>query len=77
MKSDKTPEPDDFPAEFYKLLVDSLRGTFNAMLLGEELPQPMKDATVVLPKTGKHLTLCSSYRPISLLNHDIKILAKI
>lgn len=31
-----------------------LRGNFNTILLGEELPQPMKEATVVvLSKAGK------------------------
>lgn len=42
------------------------------------LPDIMHDAMiVVIPKPGKDPTLCSSYRPISLLNVDTKILSKI
>lgn len=38
----------------------------------------MREATIVLiPKSGKDLGLPESYRPISLLQVDIKILAKI
>ncbi|CAM5156243.1 unnamed protein product [Eretmochelys imbricata] len=82
MESGKTPGSAGFPGEFYKVfkevLVSPLKGTFNTILLGEELLQPMKKATVViLPKDGKDLTLCIFYRSISLLNHGIKILAKI
>lgn len=43
----------------------------------EVLPQTLTEATVtLLPKKGKDLEEVGSYRPISLLNSDQKILAK-
>ncbi len=42
------------------------------------LPQSFYQATIsVLPKKGKDPLNCSSFRPISLLNVDCKILAKV
>nr|XP_014353273.1 PREDICTED: vomeronasal type-2 receptor 1-like [Latimeria chalumnae] len=42
------------------------------------LPRTLRQALItVLPKQGKDPTLCSLYHPISLLNVDFKILAKI
>lgn len=51
---------------------------FNALALGTTMPKEGLLAHItVLPKNGKDHTVSSSYRPISLLNTDIKILAKI
>uniref|UniRef100_A0A803JDF7 Reverse transcriptase domain-containing protein n=1 Tax=Xenopus tropicalis TaxID=8364 RepID=A0A803JDF7_XENTR len=42
------------------------------------LPETFSEATiVVIPKPGKDANLCTSYRPISLLNMEVKILAKV
>lgn len=43
----------------------------------QSLPSSMSEAVVVIPKPGKDPELCLSYRPISLLNVDAKILTKI
>ena len=41
------------------------------------LPQTLTEASItLLLKPGKASTECGSYRPISLLNCDVKILAK-
>ena len=41
------------------------------------LPQTLTEASIILLlKPGKENTECGSYRPISLLNSDVKILAK-
>ncbi len=43
----------------------------------KELPETLNQALItVLLKPGKDPNLCTSYRPISLLNSDYKILTK-
>ena len=51
---------------------------FNESLSSEELPPTLQQAAITLiPKKGKDPLQCASYRPISLLNGDYKILSKI
>uniref|UniRef100_A0A8C3FEN0 Reverse transcriptase n=1 Tax=Chrysemys picta bellii TaxID=8478 RepID=A0A8C3FEN0_CHRPI len=58
----KTPGPDGVQIEFYQNM----------------LPPTVREALIsVLLKPGKDVQKCSSYRPISLINTDIKILSKI
>lgn len=82
MARGKSPGPDGIPTEVYMqyqdhvlpLLLDTYH---NAHRLGT-LPESFYDASiVVLLKPDKHPEDCGSYRPISLLNVDYKILAKI
>ncbi len=51
---------------------------YNESLENGLLPPTLTQASVaLLLKKGKDATLCSSYRPLSLLNVDVKILAKV
>ena len=82
LQAGKTPGPDGLPTEFYKsnleVIGPHLHSMLNAALERRSLPASMMEAViVVIPKPGKDPELCSSYRPISLLNVDAKILTKI
>ena len=51
---------------------------FNESLSSEALPPTLRQAAITLiPKKGKDPLQCASYRPMSLLNGDYKILSKI
>lgn len=53
-------------------------GMFQAALEEGRLHEDLRLATiVVIPKKGKPADTCSSYRPISLLNYETKVLAKV
>lgn len=81
MQSTKAPGPDGYPIEFYKnfstKLTPLILEMFNDLLGTGALPQTLIEASITfIPKPRKDRTQCGSYRPISLLNSDIKILAK-
>lgn len=75
-------ETDGLPAETYrrygKVLLPELLGVLNWAAVEGELPASMMESTiVVIHKKGKDPLNPSSYRPISLLSTDIKMLAKV
>lgn len=81
MQGGKSPGPDGFPVEFFYIFKDSLapllRNMFIESLNAKSLPPTLRQATVsLLLKPNKDPLDCSSYRPISLLNVDFKILSK-
>ncbi|XP_055011901.1 myotubularin-related protein 5-like [Boleophthalmus pectinirostris] len=81
MKSGKAPGPDGYPIEFFKTFASKLAPlllkVFRESLDNKVLPTTMTQATIsLLLKKSKDPLLCESYRPISLLNCDYKILAK-
>ncbi len=82
MSSGKAPGPDGLPIDIYKIfhnklitpIIDMLNESFN----NEELPFSIRSTLITLIlKPGKYPTKCGSYRLISLLNSDTKIIAKV
>ncbi len=82
MRKGKSPGPDGIPPEFYltfwpligPLLVDMIQYSIKV----GSFPRDVNSALIsLLLKKGKDPVECSSYRPLSLLNADLKIYAKI
>lgn len=82
MKGGKAPGPDGIPIEIYKnfkdmLLVPLLNMCEESFEKGE-LPPSLRNAFITLIlKPGKPPAKCESYLPISLINNDVKIIAKV
>lgn len=82
LPSHKSPGPDGLPGEYYKqfqhTLAPHLRSLFNKAITTSSFPDEMLSATIItLPKPGKDPTTPQNFRPISLLNSDLKLYAKI
>lgn len=82
MQSGKSPGPDGFPSEFYKKFSTQLMLLLTSVLCDSlkigSLPPTFNQACITLiAKKGKDPEDCASYRPISLLNSDVKIFAKV
>ena len=82
LQSGKSPGKDGFTVEYYKtfstLLAPVLKEVYNEAFQHRCLPDTLLKATIsLILKNGKDPLLCGSYRPISLLNVDLKILSKV
>ncbi|KAJ1170510.1 hypothetical protein NDU88_002385 [Pleurodeles waltl] len=78
----KVPDADGFPAKFYQVYSVSLRGKLLEVLCEARdigiLPRTMREHIIcLLPKPGRDATDPSSYRPLTMLSTDIKILSKV
>lgn len=78
----KTPGADGFMAIYYKTFVDilitHLRDALNSPSKTGPVPSDFLSAFIaVIPKPDKDPLHCASYRPIPLLNLDIKLMEKI
>lgn len=59
-------------------MLPELLKNLNQALDSSKLPDSMNDACIiVIPKPSKDILVTESYRPISLLNLDVKILARV
>lgn len=82
MQNNKSPGPDGFTVEFYKKfphqLAPILQAMYSEALSTGSLPTTLRQASItLLAKKDKDPLLCTSYRPISLLNVDFKVLSKV
>lgn len=82
MQFGKAPGLDGLPAEFFKTYIDLLapilKEIYEESLEAGTLPPSMREALITsLLKPGKSPEHCDSYRPLSLINCDTKILAKV
>lgn len=81
-KQGKAPGPDGLTIQYYKTLLPSLgqhlTKLFNDLGKGSSLHHNTLQAQIaVIHKEDKDPTQCGSYRPISLLNTDLKLFTKI
>lgn len=82
MQNSKAPGPNTYTAEFYKSFRDQIfpiiLQVFNEALAKGSLPPSFYEANIsLIHKTGKDPLVPGSYRSISFLNVDYKILAKV
>lgn len=82
LKNNKSPGTDGYPGEFYKTYMEELTPilgrVFNYTLQENDPPRSWSEAVItVIHKEGKDPLGCGSYRPISLLGNDVKILSSI
>lgn len=80
VQSGKSPGPDGFPIKLFKRFLVKLSplllNVYNELFNVGTLPNTLCQAQIsLLLKKNKDPHCCSSYRPITLLNVDVKILA--
>lgn len=81
-KPRKAPGPDGFTLTYYQSFVTFLTSHFvaayNTLREGNPILEDSLRAFIsLIPKEGKDLSRCGNYRPIALLNIDLKLFSKI
>lgn len=75
-----SPGPDVLPLSYYKLfntLSSHFLSAFNAILEGQVMPgDTLRAHITVIPKEGKGPSHYQNYRPISMLNVNLKLFSK-
>ena len=82
LPKDKSPGPDGITSNFYKVFFGQIKDLLlDAYLHAKEtgclFPTARQGVLVLLPKKGRERKYIKSWRPISLLNVDYKILSKV
>ena len=82
LKNNKSPGPDGYAGEYFKVFIEELTPllcrVYNYALTEGDPPGSWAEAIIsVIHKENKDPTQCASYRPISLLCVDLKILTSI
>lgn len=82
MRTGKCPGPDGFPIEFNRTFLNKsapiLIDIFNESFLLSKLPRTLMQPTIpLILKRDRDPLLAASYRPISLLSVDLKLLSKL
>ena len=82
LPSGKTPGTDGLTPEFYKCFWPELSAMFynsiqKSILEGELTVEQRRGVISLIPKEGKNLKCIKNWRPISVLNVDYKVFAKI
>ena len=82
MANNKSPGPDGLPIEFYKSFWPDIgdwvyRSFLLAFEQGELCDSQKQGVITLIPKKDKDLTDLKSWRPLSILNSDYKIIAKV